>query len=147
MPRTTKTTAKYFALVRRFPLRPIRSEKELDRAIEVIHSLVVRDRIQEEDDYLDVLSDLVEQYEDIHYPMGPVSDAAMLQSLIEAKGITAEQVSRATKIPRATLSAILNGKRLPTRDQVAKLSKYFKVPRGLFLSSGPVFKIRQRKEC
>ena len=34
----------YLDLVRQFPLRPIRSEKELDRAIAMINSLLDRDR-------------------------------------------------------------------------------------------------------
>ena len=34
---------RYLELIHRFPLRPIRSDAELDRAIEVIDSLVDRD--------------------------------------------------------------------------------------------------------
>ena len=46
----------YLALVRAFPLRPIRSEAELDRAIAVIDSLIARDDLDlEQEDYLDVL--------------------------------------------------------------------------------------------
>ena len=58
----------YFELVRRFPLRPIRSERELDNAIAVIDDLIARlARSAEADDYLDVLSDLVEKYESEHH--------------------------------------------------------------------------------
>ena len=46
----------YLALVRAFPLRPIRSEAELDRAIAVIDSLIAREDLDlEQEDYLDVL--------------------------------------------------------------------------------------------
>src|ERR1700726_4488105 len=59
------------ALIRRFPLRPIRSEAELDRATAVINTLLDRAKLDAaEDDYLDVLSNLVEHYEDKHHAIG-----------------------------------------------------------------------------
>jgi len=52
----------YLSLIRPFPLRPIRSDGELDAAVEVIDSLLDRDDLNgEEADYLDVLGDLVER--------------------------------------------------------------------------------------
>lgn len=69
----------YLALVRRCPLRPIRSEAELDRAIATLDWLVDRGtagrRTASEEDYLLVLARLVEQYEDAHHPM-PADGAA-----------------------------------------------------------------------
>ena len=63
----------YLRLVRRCPLRPIRSEAELDRAIATINWLIDRGaaglRTTSEEDYLDVLGDLIEAYEDIHHQM------------------------------------------------------------------------------
>lgn len=51
---------RYLELLARFPLRPVRTEAELDAATEVIHELIDQDkRSAAEDDYLDVLSDLV----------------------------------------------------------------------------------------
>src|SRR5208283_1062913 len=99
--------AKYLELVRRFLLRPIRSEGELDRAVKVIDSLIDRPSLSPgEQDYLDVLSDLVEAYEDKHHSMPPVSDARLLQHLIEAKGVTQTAVSQATGIANSTISAV-----------------------------------------
>lgn len=63
---------RYLALIREFPLRRLRSETDLDRAIEMLDKLVdlgMRSRSSEEEDYMDVLSTLVEQYEEIHHPM------------------------------------------------------------------------------
>ena len=68
----------YLDLVRQVPLRPIRSEEELDRAIAMVDSLIDRESLnQDEQDYLDVLGDLVEQYETKEHPIEPVSDAEM----------------------------------------------------------------------
>jgi HTH-type transcriptional regulator/antitoxin HigA len=74
---------RYLELVRTVPLRPIGSEAELDRAIAMIDALLDKDkRSGDEKDHLDVLSDLVETYEDEHDPMPPVSGAEMLRFLI-----------------------------------------------------------------
>ena len=53
----------YLTLIRRFPLRPIRTDTELAAASEMIDELTVRDDLgSTEADYLDVLGDLVEKY-------------------------------------------------------------------------------------
>jgi HTH-type transcriptional regulator/antitoxin HigA len=64
----------YLELIRRCPLRPIRSEAELTRAIAMLDWLVDKEtaglrRTPSEHDYLLVLAGLVEDYEDVHYPM------------------------------------------------------------------------------
>src|ERR1700737_2470458 len=89
----TRTKAKqerdrYLELVRAFPLRPIRSDEQLDQAIEVIASLLDREQLEPgEKDYLDVLSDQVERYEETNVPIPRASDAEILRHLIEAKGV------------------------------------------------------------
>ena len=63
----------YLALVRELPLRPIRSEAELDRAIAMVNVLGDREALTPaEHDYLLVLSDLIEKYEDEQYPIPAV---------------------------------------------------------------------------
>jgi hypothetical protein len=73
----------YLALIRRFPLRPLRTHAELDAASELINELTVRNDLSSaEFDYLDMLGDLVEKYEDEHVEMPYARDAAMLRSLM-----------------------------------------------------------------
>ncbi len=64
------TTNLYLDLVRAFPLRPIRSSEEHDRAIAAIHGLADRyhNLTPEEKDYFVVLTMVVEHYEDEIYP-------------------------------------------------------------------------------
>jgi HTH-type transcriptional regulator/antitoxin HigA len=60
----------YLELVRAFPLRPIRSDDDHDRAIATINALADR-RDQwgaSENDYFLVLALLIERYEDEIYP-------------------------------------------------------------------------------
>lgn len=124
----------YLALIARLPLRPIRTEAELDAAAGVIDELTDRDDLSPaESDYLDVLGDLVEKYEDEHVEMPHVSDAAMLRTLMEEKGVKQADVVRGTGISKTVLSLVLNGKRDLTREHIRVLSKYFDVNPAAFL--------------
>jgi HTH-type transcriptional regulator/antitoxin HigA len=130
---TAKVTDSYFRLIRRFPLRPIRSEKELDSAIAVIDSLLDAGPLDAgSQDYLDVLSDLVEKFEDEHEPMPQVTDAEMLRHLFEAKGITQARAAKEVGIAESTISEVLAGSRRLTRTHIGKLASYFGVAPDVF---------------
>ena len=123
----------YFALVVRFPLRPIRSDKELNAAVKIVDSLLDRkDLAAEEEDYLEVLGDLIEQYEGEAHPIAPVSDVEMLRHLIEAKGVSQTEVSKATGIADSTISEVLKGKRSLNRTHIGRLARYFNVSPDVF---------------
>ena len=69
----------YLALIRKLPLRPIRSEDDLDRAIAMADALSDRAELSpDEHDYLLVLSGLIEGYEDEHHPIPAASGVPML---------------------------------------------------------------------
>ena len=132
-----KQRDRYLELVTLFPLRPIRTDTELDAAIRVINMLLDQGRRSKaEEDYLDVLSDLVEVYEDEHIPIGPVSDADMLQSFLDDWRLTQAQVAKATGIAESTISEVLSGKRKLNRKQIGKLAKYFRVSPEAFSFAG-----------
>jgi HTH-type transcriptional regulator/antitoxin HigA len=133
---SSKALDGYLELIHAFPLRPIRSERELDRAIYVINALLDRGRLTSaEEDYLEVLSDLVERYEDRHHqrPTADLSDAEMLGHLLEAKEVTQAEVARATGMRESRISEVLSGKRTLTRTQIGKLAAYFRVSPAVFL--------------
>ena len=124
----------YLALIHRFPLRPLRDDAELASASEVVDGLTARDRLsQGESDYLDVLGDLIEKYENEHLELPHVSDGEMLRSLMDEKGVKQADVIRGTGISKTVLSLILNDKRRLTRDQIKVLSGYFGVSPSSFL--------------
>jgi HTH-type transcriptional regulator/antitoxin HigA len=128
-----KSNHRYLQLVEAFPLRPIRSERELTRAIAVIDALLDRGELSsEEADYLDVLADLVERFDCQCHPSEPLCDSAMLSHLIEAKDVDQSTVAKATGIAHSTISEILSGKRQLNRQQIGKLASYFHVSPGAF---------------
>ena len=62
-----------------------------------------------------------------------VSDAAMLGSLMEEKGVRQADVIRATGISKTVLSLVLTGKLELTREHTGILSKYYLVNPAAFL--------------
>ena len=78
----------YLGLINKFPLRPIRSERDLKMASELVDVLLDRRLRKDEDAYLDVLSTLIEQYETRAHPIEPVSHREMLEHLLEARGVS-----------------------------------------------------------
>lgn len=123
----------YMDLVAMLPLRPIRSERELDRAIKMLDSLLDRPKLtRTEQDYLDVLTDLVEKYESEAYPEEPVSDADMLAHLLEARGITQTELAAAVSIAGSTISDVLHGKRKLRREHIGRLAAFFCVAPSVF---------------
>ena len=129
----SKRADRYLELVRAFPLRPLRNDTDLDAAVAMIDALIDLEELSSpEQDYLDVLSDLVETYEEQTIPIESVSDAKMLQSCIEAKGVTQAEVAKRTRIAESTISEVLSGKRKLNRAQIGKLARYFKVSPAAF---------------
>src|SRR4051812_1534937 len=85
----------YLSLIRGFPLRPLRSDSDLEAAIAMADALVDRaELLPEEQDYLDVLSKLIEDYEDEHDPLQDITGVEALRFLIEENGLSQSQLSK-----------------------------------------------------
>ena len=124
----------YFELVRRFPLRPIRSDRDLDTATEVIDELIAKEkRSPDAEDYLDVLSDLVEKYENVHYPIPDATPTEMLQFFIDDRKTNQRAVAQGSGIAVSTMSEILAGRRPLNLEHMRKLARFFNVDAGLFV--------------
>ena len=124
---------RYLELVQCVPLRPIRSESELDEAINMVNYLIDRPQMNaDERDYLAVLGGLIEEYETEHIIFERRPASAILAHLIEAKGVTQAQVAKDCRIAESTVSEILAGTRKMNRDHIAKFAAYFHVGPGVF---------------
>ncbi|OYV88573.1 MAG: hypothetical protein B7Z73_08285 [Planctomycetia bacterium 21-64-5] len=105
----------------------------MDRAIAAIDRLLARPSLsRDEDDYLDVLSDLVYKYEQAMHPLEAVPDSDMLKHRMEARDLSRAELHRRTGIPLATIAAVLGGKRQLSRQQVSTLAQFFNVSSDAF---------------
>jgi HTH-type transcriptional regulator/antitoxin HigA len=124
----------YMDLIARFPLRPLRSDRELAQASKIANSLAIRDNLTRgETDYLDVLTDMIEKYEETHYPAQDVSGVELLRYLLSERGKPQAEVARDLGMSPSTISEILNGKRDFGRKYIEAFSRYFCVSPATFL--------------
>jgi HTH-type transcriptional regulator / antitoxin HigA len=118
----------YMELVLDFPLASIKSDEHLAEAQRIMDRLLACGTLDDgEVTYLDALSDLVGSYEDEHHAIAPASDAEMLRHFMEAKGVSQIQLSRDTGLPKSSVSEVLAGKKLFSRQMIRKLADYFDV--------------------
>lgn len=128
----------YMELVLAFPLRPIRSESDHRAALEAARGIMLRDERDlsaDEADYLDVLSDLIRQYEEAHYLMPKNSDTERdrLVALMNDSGMTASDLGRLLGT-RSLGSMLLTGRRGLSKSHIRILANHFKIDPGYFLS-------------
>jgi len=131
-----KTDRRYLHLVRQFPLRPIRSKRELDRAMKIAGHLATHDEgtlPRGEQDYLDALTVFIEDYQRRHPLMMPeVTPLAMLKHLLEQHDMTVTDLGRVIGT-QSNASLILSGKRTISKRVIRLLSEHFGVAPSVFL--------------
>jgi HTH-type transcriptional regulator / antitoxin HigA len=126
----------YLRLLKKFRLRPIQDGLELAEATALADQLFDRPKLlPEEEQYLDVLCDLIEAYEDEHYAIADVGAAAMLRFLIDQRGVTQQTAAQESGVANSTITALIKGRRQMTRKQIESFSRYFGVEPAVFLPS------------
>src|SRR5947209_17865795 len=87
-------TDTYFELVQQFPLVRVRGDAHLAEAQEMIDYLLGRNLDEGEQQYLDVLTDLVEAYEDEHHPIPDAPEADVLRVLLQANNLNQVKLAK-----------------------------------------------------
>src|SRR5260370_29404214 len=93
----------YFKLVRKFPLTQIRDDAHLEEAQEFLDRLLQGELDEGAQAYLDVLTDLVESYEEEHVPIPDASEADVLREVMRSNGLTQTRLAKEVGISQSTL--------------------------------------------
>jgi HTH-type transcriptional regulator/antitoxin HigA len=125
----------YDQLLAMHPLRPIHNDVELEHATAMIDILAGHALNADQADYLDVLSTLVEAYENTHYSLNDPTICGLdaLQALLDEHGMNAADLARLLGVHRSMGSKLLKGERALTARYLKMLSERFKVSADLFL--------------
>jgi HTH-type transcriptional regulator/antitoxin HigA len=131
-----KPDRRYLELVRNFPLRPIRTKRELSQAMKIAGQLATYDEgtlPRGEQDYLDTITVLIEDHQRRHSTAMPkVTPLAMLKHLMEERDMTITDLGRVIG-SQSNASLILSGKRAISRRVMGLLSEYFRVSPSAFV--------------
>jgi HTH-type transcriptional regulator/antitoxin HigA len=126
----------YQSLLQKFVPRPIGSAGAYRRTLRQIDGLIRKARrSRAEDDLLELLATLVEQYEERQgRPVPVLSPGERLAGLIEARQLTQAELSRGSQVPRTTINEILAGRRSFSKANAIRLANFFGVPPEEFLA-------------
>lgn len=131
--------ADYLRLVRAFPLRPLRSDREYDAAAAVLDKLAVRPEgslTPGERDYFDTLTLLVAAYDDAKFRI----ETTGLRGVDMLKYLMEQAEMRTTELGtlignRGLASLILNGRRAMSKAHIRLFADHFRVEPSLFLDT------------
>src|SRR5687767_12339624 len=126
--------ADYLRLVRAFPLRPLRGDKDYGAAAAMLDRLVGRpDLTSGQKDYLAALTTFVEAYDREHHPLDDAPPPLeTLKALMEHAGMNTTALGQVLG-SKGVASEILNGRRAMSKSHMLKLARRFNVDPGLFL--------------
>lgn len=106
----------------------IGSDQELERAEQIVNGRLS----PEEEKLLELVSDLIEKYEDEHYPVPSSEPVDVLRFLMDDRGLKQSDL-----LPifgsSGIASEVVNGKRSISKAQAKKLAVFFNVSVELFI--------------
>jgi len=116
--------------------RPLHDKIDLENATEIVDFLAGHDLNADQEDYLDLLSDLVEEYEEEQTPFktARLSGLAALNYLLKENDLNPTGLSRILGADRTLGGKILRGERSLTVDHMKKLGRRFAVDPGIFVA-------------
>ncbi|HEV2322876.1 MAG TPA: hypothetical protein VGS10_02890 [Terracidiphilus sp.] len=115
--------------------RVIHNDKELEEYTAALFQLTALENPSlAEREAIELLTLLVERYEEENYPLPAADPVTMVRFLIDNQGLTQRDL-----IPQfgseSAVSMFLSGKRKLTAEQIRRLSGRFKLPADLFLAA------------
>jgi HTH-type transcriptional regulator / antitoxin HigA len=116
-------------------IKPIKTETDYDAAIVRINQLLDRNPKpgSEEDHELDILSTLVEAYEDDHYPILPPDPVDAIRVVMEEKGLD-NKVLIPLLGSKSRVSEIMNRKKPFTLKMIYNVHKVLGLPLEIFIN-------------
>lgn len=124
----------YEVLCQRYLPRKIHDATAYLEAVEVVDWLAGRELNPDQEDYLDLVSDLVAEYEaEQSKDDGPISPVELLNFLVEENDVTTRELGALLGVDHSVAARILKGQRSITPEHAKKLGERFAIRPGRFL--------------
>jgi HTH-type transcriptional regulator/antitoxin HigA len=108
-------------------IKPIKTEKDYDLALERVNTLFDAEPDTVEADELDILVTLIEKYEQIHYPIPEPDPIEAIKFMMEQNGLTPTDLGILLN-SRSRVSEIFKRKRALTITQIRVLNEKLHIP-------------------
>lgn len=116
-------------------IHPIKTQRDYEAALKEIDHLFNAKPNTKDGDKLDILTTLVQAYEDEHYPINFPDAIDALQYWLESRGLERKDLE-AFIGTRARVSEILNRRRQLTLSMIRKLHDGLHIPAELLIKKG-----------
>lgn len=126
----------YMGLITEFPLRRIESATEHAKAKRLVLRLSTQQADRGTADYLDVLVDLIADYEkraEQTLDISKVSAADIVRHRLKERGQSISSLARLIGVPQSNLSEMLGGKRDWSKNAIRGLSAHLNIRADRFL--------------
>ena len=126
----------YAKLCRMFLPRPIHDKVSYENTVEVadLFAGFEEQMTEDQNDYFDLLCDIVEKYDDENTKEPTVTGDALLRHLVGEHGLSGAELSRILGKSAPLGRMILRGERKITASHAICLGKHFGLKPGVFLS-------------
>lgn len=108
-------------------IRPIKTEADYESALEEIDTLLDAKEGSSQEERLELLSILVEVWEDEHYPIGPPDPIEAIKFMMKQNGLTRKDLEPYIG-PRSRVADVLNRQRPLSLKMIRKLHDNLGIP-------------------
>lgn len=108
-------------------IAPIRDEKDYQKALDRLENIFDAKRGTEEGDELEILSILIDRYENENFPIGMPDPIEAIKFRMEQMGMKQKDLAEVVGF-KSRVSEILNKKRKLTLDMIRKLNTTLHIP-------------------
>jgi len=130
----SKLPTTFDGLIKLHPPRPIHDDVGYKNTVEMVDALAGHKLNRDQDDYLLLLSGLVERYEADTLPKGPnVSGIKMLRYILEENRLQGDDLAKILGVDRSVAYRILKGERSLTTTHIKALCSRFGLRADIFI--------------
>ncbi|WP_435137175.1 helix-turn-helix domain-containing protein [Formosa sp. A9] len=108
-------------------IAPIRDEKDYQKALDRLENIFDAKKGTEEGDELEILSILIDRYENDNFPIGMPDPIEAIKFRMEQMGMKQKDLAEVVGF-KSRVSEILNKKRKLTLDMIRKLNTTLHIP-------------------
>jgi len=109
----------------------VKSERQYDKYCKILEELVFKNRKKDVDE-IELLTLLIEKYDEEHYKTPELDPIELLKSLMEEHKMKAKDLVEVLNLTKGTVSKILNYQTGLSKDTIRKLSDKFKLNQEAF---------------
>lgn len=126
-------------------IKPIRSERDYEAACKRIDEIFQAEPGTPEDDELEILTTLVDAYEEEHFPVGMPHPVEAIKIQMENLGVSRKDLMERLHKSSGRISDILNKRRALTLGDIRKLSALLHIPTEVLTQDYPLEKAESAK--